>query len=105
MLSIIANAAEAMPHGGRLEVGWSQGPSGLSGVYLVDNGVGLSPEAQSRLFQPFSSSKVGGLGMGLALVKRMVEQWRGELLVTPEHPRGTRVEIHLPTVPGAAQGN
>ncbi len=95
LLSIIANAAEAMPHGGRLEVGWTQG-DGLLGVYLADNGIGLSAEARQRLFQPFASNKVGGLGMGLALVKRMVEQWQGELLVTAEQPRGTRVEIRLP---------
>lgn len=99
LLSIIANAAEAMPHGGRLEVGWSR-TEGLTGVSLSDTGVGLSPEAQSRLFQPFASNKVGGLGMGLALVKRMVEQWRGELLVTPAQPRGTRVEIRLPAPAG-----
>ena len=99
LLSIIANAAEAMPQGGRLEVGWSRS-EGLTGVSLSDTGVGLSPEAQSRLFQPFASNKVGGLGMGLALVKRMVEQWRGELLVTPAQPRGTRVDIRLPAPPG-----
>lgn len=103
LLSIIANAAEAMPHGGRLEVGWTRA-DGLLGVRLADNGSGLSPEAQRRLFQPFASSKVGGLGMGLALVKRMVEQWQGELLVTPEQPRGTCVEIRLPQPPGTAPG-
>lgn len=99
LLSIIANAAEAMPHGGRMEVDWNHA-DGLTGVRLSDNGAGLSPDAQRRLFQPFSSNKVGGLGMGLALVKRMVEQWRGELLVVPEQPRGTRVEIRLPSPPG-----
>lgn len=103
LLSIIANAAEAMPGGGRLEVGWTRA-DGLAGVCLIDNGTGLSPEAQKRLFQPFASSKVGGLGMGLALVKRMVEQWQGELRVTPEQPRGTRVEIRLPHPPGPGTG-
>lgn len=103
LLSIIANAAEAMPHGGRLEVGWTQ-TEGLRGVHLSDNGTGLSPQARERLFQPFASSKVGGLGMGLALVKRMVAQWQGELLVTAEQPRGTRVEIRLPHPPGPVAG-
>jgi two-component system, NtrC family, sensor histidine kinase HydH len=104
LLSIIANAAEAMPGGGRLEVTWTRS-EGLMGVCLSDDGTGLSPEAQKRLFQPFASSKVGGLGMGLALVKRMVEQWQGELRVTPEHPRGTRVEIRLPYPSGPGAGH
>jgi two-component system sensor histidine kinase HydH len=48
------------------------------------------------LFRPFFSTKSGGLGIGLALVKRMVEQWDGAVALLPASPRGTCVELTLP---------
>lgn len=95
LLSIMANAVEAMPGGGLLKVSWCS-VSTLAGLRLSDSGTGISADAQQRLFRPFFSTKGGGLGIGLALVKRMVEQWHGQLTLSPAHPHGTCVEILLP---------
>jgi two-component system, NtrC family, sensor histidine kinase HydH len=95
LLSILANAAEAMPGGGTLEIRWSSTET-LAGLRVCDTGTGISTEVQQRLFRPFFSTKGGGLGIGLALVKRMVEQWHGQLRLTPQLPHGTCVEILLP---------
>jgi two-component system, NtrC family, sensor histidine kinase HydH len=95
ILSVIANAIDAMGQGGELQVSWQQhGAVGI--VRLSDNGSGLSDDARQRLFRPFFSTKSGGLGIGLALVKRMVEQWHGTIALTAVAPHGTTVEISLP---------
>ncbi len=95
VLSIIANAIDAMPEGGDLVA--ALGDAGdRCALRITDTGHGITEEAQQRLFRPFFSTKSGGLGIGLALVKRMVNQWQGDVTLAPNAPRGTRVEILLP---------
>ncbi|MGH6625524.1 MAG: sensor histidine kinase [Burkholderiaceae bacterium] len=101
ILSLMANAIEAMPQGGQLQVSWCDSP-GLAGLRLSDSGEGIPDDVRQRLFRPFFSTKSGGLGIGLALVKRMVEQWQGTLTLSPAQPRGTCVEILLPRAPSPA---
>jgi two-component system sensor histidine kinase HydH len=95
ILSIIANALDAMAQGGEFSVRWQ--PAGLQVVLtLTDTGTGISQEVRHRIFRPFFSTKSGGLGIGLALVKRMIEQWQGSIALFPVIPHGTSVEIRLP---------
>ena len=95
VLSIIANAMDAMPDGGELRISWIHYGT-LTGVKLTDSGTGITDEVRQRLFRPFFSTKSGGLGIGLALVKKTVEQWHGSLNLLSAQPRGTTVEILLP---------
>ena len=95
ILSVIANAVDAMGQGGEMKVSWQQ-KGQIVILMLSDNGCGMSEEARQRLFRPFFSTKSGGLGIGLALVKRMVEQWQGTVALTAVAPHGTSVEIRLP---------
>ncbi|MFC5520045.1 sensor histidine kinase [Polaromonas jejuensis] len=95
LLSLMANAIEAMPEGGQLRVSWCE-QGRLAGLHLTDSGHGIPDEVRKRLFRPFFSTKSGGLGIGLALVKRMVEQWQGSLSLSAAQPCGTCVEILLP---------
>lgn len=95
VLSVIANAVDAMGQGGEMKVSWQQ-KGQIVILMLSDNGTGVSEEARQRLFRPFFSTKSGGLGIGLALVKRMVEQWQGTVALTAVAPHGTSVEIRLP---------
>ena len=95
ILSVIANAIDAMGQGGEMKVRWQQ-QGQMVIVLLTDNGSGVSDEARQRLFRPFCSTKSGGLGIGLALVKRTVEQWHGSVELTAVAPHGTAVEIRLP---------
>lgn len=95
ILSVIANAVDAMGQGGEMKVSWQQ-KGQIVILMLSDNGTGVSEEARQRLFRPFFSTKSGGLGIGLALVKRMVEQWQGTVALTAVAPHGTSVEIRLP---------
>jgi two-component system, NtrC family, sensor histidine kinase HydH len=97
VLSIIANALDAMTHGGQLTLRWQQ-LQGQAELTLSDTGTGISQDVRHSIFRPFFSTKGGGLGIGLALVKRVVTQWQGTIELLPVLPHGTSVVIRLPLV-------
>ena len=68
-----------------------------------DNGPGIAPSIQSRVFEPFFSTRPAGTGLGLAVVKTVAEAHGGDLALHSEDGRGTRIEINLPRVASADQ--
>jgi two-component system sensor histidine kinase HydH len=58
-----------------------------------DTGKGMTPRQKQRLFQPFSTSKQGGLGVGLVMVKRIMERFGGKVSVTSREDEGTQVRL------------
>jgi signal transduction histidine kinase len=102
LLNLVLNALEAMPEGGSLwlEV---QRRSYRGVQYLAlgvrDTGPGLPLKEKEELFTLFQSSKPGGTGIGLAIVRRIVENHRGKLLVQSRKGRGTRFRILIPIDP------
>ncbi|MEM9554525.1 MAG: ATP-binding protein [Acidobacteriota bacterium] len=93
--NLARNSLRSMPDGGRLE---------LSGRLLAeryeiefrDTGVGMGERERAELFQPFKSFFDSGLGLGMAIVYRIVQEHRGEILVDSEPTRGTSIKIELP---------
>jgi two-component system sensor histidine kinase HydH len=102
LVSIIANAIDVMPHGGNLAVLWHVESNALK-LQVTDTGPGVPADMRNALFRPFFSTKSGGLGIGLALVRRMVEQWNGQVTLTPAPVQGTCVELTLPLANEQAQ--
>jgi len=119
LLNLVLNARDALPAAGeiRLEVSlvrrsqveappdlvWHGGD--LVRLRVVDNGVGLSPEARAHLFEPFFTTKdVGkGTGLGLASVYGIVRQSNGFLTVESEPGAGSAFTMHFPAVPAAPE--
>jgi signal transduction histidine kinase len=104
LLNLAANAADAMPHGGFLQIHTaSTFPHGESRrerylrLTVADTGRGMSTEAQDKAFEPFFSTKLGGTGLGLTSVAMIVQRLGGWLEV--KHQRhGTRIDIYLPAL-------
>jgi two-component system sensor histidine kinase PilS (NtrC family) len=70
-------------------------PGGTVRIVVADNGPGISAEVRSRLFDPFTTTKPGGSGLGLSIVQRAIEAHRGAVLVD-SGVTGTRFTIYLP---------
>ncbi|MBL8721282.1 MAG: response regulator [Myxococcales bacterium] len=120
IMNLVVNARDAMPEGGALTIetraasaeevraaGGKLDPSCYLALEVSDTGVGMAPETQARIFEPFFSSQptavVGkGTGLGLAIVHGVVEQSGGHVLVDSQLGRGSRFTVLLPTL-GARQ--
>ncbi|CAA2105304.1 sensor histidine kinase [Variovorax paradoxus] len=104
--NLLMNAVQALelvpPAERRLVV--SVGRNGQEGMLTVtDNGRGIAPEALPRLFEPFFSTREGGLGLGLSLSETLASGMGGSLGAANVAPRGARFTLLLPLVAPAQQ--
>jgi signal transduction histidine kinase len=95
LLNVVLNAVQAMPEGGRVTVR-VRVEDGAAVVEVGDTGPGLTEEARARLFQPFFTTKPTGTGLGLAVVKRIVDDHRGQVVVRDAPSGGTVFALRLP---------
>jgi len=108
--NLATNGLRAMPEGGRLTLstrldGRAHPDAGPRVILTVrDEGVGIPPEEQDQIFQPFRSAFERGTGLGLSIVHRIVSDYGGEIKVTSQPGMGTTVDIRLPEVAGVAVG-
>jgi len=70
-------------------------------VEVVDDGVGISSEDRDRIFLPFFTTKPSGTGLGMSIVKKIVDLHGGDIAIESAPGRGTRVRISLPAVPAS----
>ena len=98
LLNVVLNAAEAMTKGGRLMTRTSVSDDAASIIIeIIDTGAGVDPSVRDRLFDPFVSTKLEGVGLGLVNAKGVAERHRGTIDVVPgPEGVGTRVKIELP---------
>ncbi len=101
-LNVILNAAEAMPRGGELRVVTRHAAETVA-VAFEDSGVGIAGRDTSQLFEPFFSTKAGGAGLGLHMVRNVMEMHGGVVRLAAAGPAGgTRCELEFPLDPAIA---
>lgn len=102
LLNLGLNAIEAMPGGGTLRLGAAHAGDHLA-LSVADTGEGIAPDVRPRLFEPYVTTKPRGLGLGLAIARRIVEDHGGHIEVASEPGRGSRFTVLLPLAgpPGA----
>ncbi|MBI3944666.1 MAG: GAF domain-containing protein [Armatimonadetes bacterium] len=95
LTNLIANAVEAMPQGGDLSLeGSAEGEHVV--LRVTDTGVGIPPENRPRLFEPLFTTKARGVGLGLSLVRRVVDAHHAEITVESEVGKGATFTLRLP---------
>lgn len=107
--NLVRNAIEAMAGGGRLtlvtrlsmnplftKVDLGHGQRSMAEIQVIDDGDGIPEATRARLFTPFFTTKDKGLGLGLALCHRIVEEHRGAIQIWSEPAKGTAVSCFLP---------
>ncbi|MFL5342384.1 MAG: sensor histidine kinase [Gemmataceae bacterium] len=93
--NLIRNAREAMPKGGRLTLRGRRNGDGVR-VEVMDNGIGIAKENLTRILEPLYSTKARGLGLGLAIVRAILDKNGGTLSVASELGQGTTFAVWLP---------
>jgi signal transduction histidine kinase len=94
--NLILNAMQAMPGGGKLKV--SAFSDGAIAVCVSDTGIGIQEDFKDKLFKPLFTGKAKGTGLGLAVVKRIVEAHGGDIIVESEVGKGSTFTVKLPIV-------
>jgi signal transduction histidine kinase len=65
---------------------------------VTDNGHGIAQEYINKIFEPKFTTKTSGMGLGLAMVKNIVQTYEGQIEVESSTPNGTRFRVWLPLV-------
>jgi len=97
--NLLMNAVQAMPEGGTLEIETKPARMGRDDyllVRIVDTGCGIGQNELEKIFEPFYTNKDKGTGLGLAVVSRIVERYRGRIDVDSISGRGSTFTLWLP---------
>jgi signal transduction histidine kinase len=102
-LNLMLNAAQAMNRGGKLTIHTAvkpQHPGGRNSPFVEigirDTGPGMSGDIKAKIFEPFFSTKEEGIGLGLPIAQRIVEEHGGEIRVESSPGEGTTFYVTLP---------
>lgn len=97
--NLARNALKAMPEGGVLSVDFLREGKERLRLHFTDTGKGMTVEERERMFEPFYSRFEGGQGLGMAVVRKIIEDYKGEIGVSSEPHLGTEILITLPLQP------
>lgn len=95
LLNLYLNAIQAMDQGGKLTVRACMDQGALR-VDVEDTGPGIAPEVLGHIFDPYFTTKANGVGLGLAIVHKIVEAHGGDIAVDKSDANGTRFVIRIP---------
>ncbi len=95
--NILENAKQAIPEerNGEITIATSF-EEGFVTIAFTDNGSGIDDEAAQRIFQPYFTTKSSGTGLGLAMTRKIIEFWKGEIWFETQQNEGTTFYIKLP---------
>ena len=105
LINLVVNAIQAMPRGGKVTVRaaeerWQGQP--YIRMDVTDTGPGIPPHVAERLFEPFFTTKASGTGLGLAVVKRIIQAHHGDIEVHTQSGQGTLFTLRIPVSMGTA---
>ena len=97
MLNLVKNGIQAIPADQIGEIRITVLTKGKSAIIQIsDNGTGISMEAQENLFQPNFTTKTSGMGLGLSIVKNIIDNFGGKIWYTTEMNNGTTFFVEIP---------
>jgi signal transduction histidine kinase len=101
-VNLFLNAKEAMGKGGQLTISTISCENSLE-IQIEDTGEGIAPENLKKIYDPFFTTRPNGIGLGLAVVLRILEQHHAPIFVESQAGAGTKFTIKFPLHPGGSQ--
>ena len=101
LMNVLVNALEAMEPGGTLTVRTSGEPDGDVRIHVEDTGCGMDSPTLGRAYDLFFTTKQGGTGLGMAIVRSAIERHGGRVAIETTPGRGTTVELVIPRSDGS----
>ncbi len=101
-LNLLINAIQSMPEGGRLRLVVEAGSNPCQ-IRVEDEGFGIEESRLREIFEPFHTTREKGSGLGLFIVKRIVDEHGGKLTVESKVGEGTAFTVHLPRHPSPSE--
>jgi len=98
--NLVKNAIQAIPEmqeEKRIQVSVYQNWEGVV-ILVKDNGVGIDPDYQERIFEPKFTTKTSGMGLGLGIIKNIIENYKGTITFESESYKGTTFKVTLPRI-------
>jgi PAS domain S-box-containing protein len=102
LVNLFENAIDAMSLGGTLTIGSKQSEGDVE-IIVSDNGSGMPESVMKNLWKPLQTTKSKGMGLGLAICKRIVDAHGGTIIVKSKAGEGTTVTLQLPTQLGTLE--
>lgn len=97
LMNLLMNAIQILPENGRVEVN-VQNEKDFIRIEVLDNGAGISVENQAQIFEPFFTQRAGGVGLGLAVVRQIIQAHGGEISYQMSRYNGAQFTVVLPKV-------
>jgi signal transduction histidine kinase len=95
MMNLLMNALQILPNGGKIEMRLQDMKDEIV-MDFIDDGPGISAENQAQIFEPFFTQRSGGVGLGLAVVRQIVQAHGGEISYQDSPQKGAQFTITLP---------
>ncbi len=94
--NLTKNALKAMPEGGTLRIDFNKTKENKVQIRFADTGIGMEKEEKERIFEPFYSGFESGTGIGMAVVRGIVDDYNGKIEVESKPKKGTEIIVTLP---------
>jgi len=101
LLNLVLNGIDAMPKGGKLTIE-AELVDQLISLTVIDEGTGIDEEHVTKVLEPFFTTKSNGTGLGLPMVKKILDNHGGKMEILPHSPCGTRVCLSIPAAKSRA---
>ncbi|MBN1695460.1 cyclic nucleotide-binding domain-containing protein [candidate division WOR-3 bacterium] len=98
LLNLLKNAREAIEKKGEIEMGAEKTKDGIK-IFVRDNGIGMPPEVVCRIFEPFFTHGKHGTGLGMTVVRKIIDNHKGEINIDSAPGKGTTFNILLKNNP------
>ncbi len=98
--NLTTNACQAMVQGGKLAIS-ARRQGSMVAIAVQDTGTGITPENMQKLFEPLFTTKIRGIGLGLAVSKKLAEANGGRIEVESEAGKGSTFRLVLPVAEGS----